>query len=182
MTLASRMGSKVAFVLGGANTLDGDLEKARAIAHPHTIIACNDAGADYPGFLPHFCTLHTEKAQEWYDKRKFPIGQCWTSNTKTVPDEHKSLYNHVDAWDGSSGLLCITVALHLGYEKVILCGVPLDKKANHYFDDAQWDDAPRYRRSWMKHKHLMEGKVKSFSGWTSLILGEPSSKWLAEKS
>lgn len=175
----------VAFILGGANTLESDFERAWELAgFPDTIIATNHAGRDFPGPLPlsHWVTLHTEKMPKWVAERRekgFPDAeQFWTSNTKTIPPEHKLLYNHVPTWDGSSGLLAITVALHLGYAKIILCGVPLDKAAGHYDDPQPWMDAPRYRQAWLNYMPHMVGKVKSFTGWTNLKFGEPTEAWL----
>lgn len=173
---------KVAFVYGGANTLQDDIKAAEALCEPDTIIACNNAGMDYPGVLPHFCTLHTELVPEWLEMRRAkglpdPLN-FWTSNVKTIPECHDTLYHKVPSWNGSSGLLCVTVAMYLGYEKIILCGVPLDKQAAHYDDDAVWMDAPRYRHAWVKHKEFMLGKVKSPSGWTRAILGEPTKEWV----
>lgn len=173
---------KVAFVYGGANTLHDDIAAAYDLCEPDTIIACNDAGMSYEGVLPHFATLHTEKVPQWLDERREkglpdPLN-FWTSNVKTVPECHRNLYKKVPPWNGSSGLLCITVALHLGYEKVILCGVPLHRTFEHYNYPGDWGDACRYRSAWVKHKPLLDGKVKSWQGWTADILGKPSREWL----
>lgn len=169
----------VAFVLGGANTLVDDYARARAFVHPHTIIATNEAGRDYKGVLPHWVTLHTEKIETWHAERLEAghgrVENFWTSN-KEAPEYMN--FRRVQSWDGSSGLLAVTVALSLGYNKVILCGVPLDKKACHYFDTKPWMDAPRYRHAWIAHRAEMEGKVKSMSGWTKLTLGEPDLEWI----
>lgn len=174
--------ARVAFVLGGANCLHRDLRVAESLVSPSTIVATNNAGRDYPGELPHWVTLHTELMPAWIAERESaglpPAQNFWTSNVKTIPPEHERLYNRVESWDGSSGLLAITVALALGYDKIILCGVPLEKRAAHYDDDRPWDDAPRYRAAWSRHMHLMEGKVKSFSGWTWLKLGAPTEEWI----
>lgn len=187
MTLASPVGSSdVAFVLGGAKTLHEDWVAALKIAVPHTYIATNETGRDFNGHLPHWCTLHTEKITDWYRQRlegRFTgVGQFWTSNIKTLPNNHilsPKDFRHVQSWDGSSGLLAITVALALGYQKIILCGVPLDKKAGHYFSpDVPWMDGPRYRHAWIKHKGDMDGRVKSMSGWTQALLGAPTKEWV----
>lgn len=176
---------KVAFVLGGANTLHDDIFKASELANPDAFIATNHAGRDFDiDSVYHWVTLHTELMPGWIDERRasgrHELYQLWTSNVKTIPPEHDGLYNHVKSWDGSSGLLAVSVALHLGYERIILCGIPLDKKADHYDYPGPWMDAPRYRRAWVKHLDDMKGKVKSFNGWTSLILGEPTEAWLNE--
>lgn len=173
---------KVAFVMGGANTLQADLEAAKSLVKPHTLIFTNHIGRDWEGIVPHWVTLHTEKMPKWIrereDKGLPPAETFWTSNTKTIPPEHQNLYSHVPSWDGSSGLLAVTVAMWLGYEKIILCGVPLDKKACHYDDKDPWMDAPRYRSAWTKRLKLLKGRVKSLSGWTKEILGAPSPEWL----
>lgn len=175
------MGSKVALVMGGANTLDADHEAAQDLCPlPDTRIFTNHAGRDYPFRVEHYVTLHPELMQDWLDHRYFlqfkSPENLWTSNKKDLPPGLK--WNHVESWDGSSGLLAVTVALHLGYDKVILCGVPLDKLAAHYDDDKPWPDGPRYRHAWTKHLTEMQGKVKSFSGWTSRLLGAPTREWL----
>lgn len=177
------MGERVAFVLGGANTLDSDMSVAYSLATPDTIIATNHAGRDFPGKLPHWCTLHTELMQGWMDERRESgrpgAGQMWTSNTKTVPPDHVELYRYLPSWNGSSGLLAVQVALELGYKRIILCGVPLDKKAEHYDYSGPWMDAPRYRSAWTRHLSEIRDYVRSPSGWTQQILGAPTSAWLS---
>lgn len=179
--------SDVAFVLGGAKTLEEDIATAKELAVPHTYIATNETGRDFDGHLPHWCTLHTEKITDWYRQRivgqgEINIGQLWTSNIKTLPNNElikPKDFRHVQSWDGSSGLLGVTVALALGYSKVILCGVPLDKKAGHYFSpDIPWMDGPRYRHAWIKHFPEMKDRVKSMSGWTQSLLGAPTKEWI----
>lgn len=173
---------RVAFVLGGANTLHSDLHSALCLCQPHTLIATNHAGRDFMGILPHWCTLHTEKMPQWIEERRaknLPDAKnFWTSNIKTVPSEHENLYRRVPSWNGSSGLLAIQVGLELGYDRIVLCGVPLDRKAEHYDVRGDWPDAPRYRSAWTKNIRHLRGKVKSFSGWTRDLLGEPTVSWL----
>lgn len=190
MTSASLVGSfDVAFVLGGAKTLREDWDNALKLTNAHTYIATNETGRDFNGPLPHWVTLHTEKITKWYEERimqtgDVPVGQFWTSNIKTLPNNNllnPYMFKHVTSWDGSSGLLAVTVALALGYRKVILCGVPLDKKAGHYFSpDVPWMDGPRYRHAWITHQDEMYGFVKSMSGWTKALLGAPTKEWLSQ--
>lgn len=162
------------------------MEQAYALVTPDTVIATNHAGKDYDGILEHWCTLHTEFMPDWVKQRReagFPDAlQFWTSNTKTIPPEHEGLYKNVPSWNGSSGLLAIQVALELGYEKIILCGIPLDKKAEHYNYTGDWMDAPRYRSAWTKNIGILKGKVKSFNGYTERILGVPTLEWLYENN
>lgn len=173
----------VAFILGSANTLEEDIRAALDLCPlPDTVIAANHAGRDFAGPLPHWVTLHTEKMPKWVEERAAagypPAENYWTSNVKTIPPEHAQLYRRAETWDGSSGLLGVTVALQLGYDRIILCGVPLDKRAAHYDDGKPWMDAPRYRHAWTRRRKKMLGKVKSMSGWTQSILGAPDYSWI----
>jgi len=61
---------KIAFVLGGANTLHEEFDRALSIVEPDTIIATNNAGRDFPTDLPHWVTLHTELMPGWMAERK----------------------------------------------------------------------------------------------------------------
>lgn len=174
------MASKVAFVMGGANTLHADHVAAESLCSPDVMIFTNHAGRDWPGQVEHYVTLHPELMQDWLDARYFMSypypNNLWTSNKKNLPQGLK--WNHVESWGGSSGLLAVTVALHLGYDKIILCGVPLDRQMRHYDSDELWQEAHKYRAGWVKYLPDMQGKVKSFSGWTSRLLGTPTRDWL----
>lgn len=183
--------ARLAVVLGGANTLAQDLidfselMKGVGLGHvPSVVVATNDAGRDYSGKVNHWVTLHPEKMAAWLEGRNakghIPPEGFWTSNTKNLPESIP--FRTVPSWNGSSGLLAVTVALHLGFTHVVLCGVPLDKNSAHYFDDKKWMDAPRYRHAWIKHKRDMDDHVRSMSGWTKAILGGPDKEWLNELS
>jgi hypothetical protein len=170
----------VAFVLGGANTLHADYDAALALHAPDAIIAANHAAKDYPGNVDHFVTLHPELLGGWIAERAdngLPEAlNYWTSNKKNLPADIP--FKQVVSWDGSSGLLGVTVAMHLGYTRVILCGVPLDKAAAHYNYAGDWMDAPRYRAAWVKHRPDMRKNVRSMSGWTQRLLGAPTLEWI----
>lgn len=171
---------KVAFVLGGANTLDDDLWRAMTLCKPDTMIMTNHTARDWPGEVAHMVTLHPELVGGWLEERRAKglsdPKNLWTSNKKNLPPEFE--FHQVESWDGSSGLLSVTIALHLCYDKVVMCGVPLDKNAAHYDCAEIWKDAPRYRHSWLKRRKEMQDKVKSMSGWTQKLLGAPTMDWL----
>lgn len=80
-----------------------------------------------------------------------------------------------DWWkpSGSSALLGAQAAITiLGYEKVILCGCPLEGrngKGNAY---------DTFRKGWEANTKNVLGKVKSMSGWTAQLLGMPTEEWI----
>jgi len=70
-------------------------------------------------------------------------------------------------YSGSSTLLGVKVALRFGYRKIILCGSPLD--------DPKY---VQFRPGWLFVQDMIRDTVRSMSGWTRTILGEPTEEWL----
>ena len=58
-------------------------------------------------------------------------------------------------------------------------GVPLTREAEHYDKPGLWRDAGNYRKGWVEHATTMNGRVRSMSGWTAELLGQPDAAWLA---
>ena len=74
---------------------------------------------------------------------------------------------------GSSALLGTLWALAHGYQRIVLCGCPLQGK-NKFGGDyyRQFHSGWRYRYEEIKNH------VRSMSGWTSEFLGKPTEEWL----
>ena len=73
----------------------------------------------------------------------------------------------------------MTVAFHLKIEKVVLCGVPMDEQGN--VDGREnWalKEVMIHREGWNKRYDLLKDRVRSMSGWTRELLGEPTRDWL----
>jgi hypothetical protein len=74
---------------------------------------------------------------------------------------------------GSSAITGTLAAIRMGYRKIILAGCPLTGNApggNPYEE---------FRAGWEDKKLELIGIVKSMSGWTKELLGEPTGEWLA---
>lgn len=72
-----------------------------------------------------------------------------------------------------SGLYGVRIALLLGYDQIVLAGIPNDA-TGHFYED------PRTARSmvtsaavWKRFAPEMAGRVTSLSGWTADLLGAP---------
>lgn len=173
---------KIAFVLGSGDTLHDDLARALAIVTPDLWLAANHAGRDHDGLLDHWCTMHPEKMAGWVQERRDQgrpdAGMLWRPQHKQ-PGRNLTMQN-APSWGGSSGLLCVTVALMFcDASHVVLCGVPLEAENKHYDDTRRvWAEAPRYRHAWVKHQEKMRVRVRSMSGWTRQLLGDPTEEWL----
>ena len=81
---------------------------------------------------------------------------------------------------GSSGLFALKVALvDLGFDRAVLCGVPISEMAGHVTNGPVWGDAPHYREAWTEAAPEIIGRARSMSGWTRDLLGAPTADWIA---
>jgi len=83
------------------------------------------------------------------------------------------LYKENGEKSGSSALLGVYAAQMLGYNKIILCGCPLEGKSK-----TTKYPYSNYRVGWLKSYKLEKEKVRSTSGWTKEFLGEVTREWL----
>jgi hypothetical protein len=83
-----------------------------------------------------------------------------------------------ETWIRSAGQLAVAVGVALGYDQVVMAGVPCDA-AGHFYPTSEAhiykDYAGGFHTStWMKLKSdFFEGKVRSLSGFTRDWFGEP---------
>lgn len=86
---------------------------------------------------------------------------------------------------GSSSLFATRIALELGYERVVLAGVPLegttticDADGSEVVEEPSAAGFAVYRRGWEKVHGEIADNVRSMSGWTRETFGEPTAEWL----
>ena len=61
---------------------------------------------------------------------------------------------------------------------MMFAGVPMTVEGEHYHAKGNWTACRNYRKQWIAHKARLDGRVKSLSGWTKELLGEPTSDWI----
>jgi hypothetical protein len=172
-----------ALVLGGAMGLFEEEAAARAMGFvPDILVATNHAGRDREEPVDHWVSFHQELFPLWLKERRArglaDPGQLWTCAPAPAPKSLDLPVRKAANWRGSSGLLAVTVALELGASHVVCCGVPLRKEGEHYDKPGLWRDAGNYRAGWVNHAAVMAGRVRSMSGWTAELLGQPDPAWL----
>jgi hypothetical protein len=164
----------LALVLGGALTVWDDVEAALALTEADGIVACNDIAADWPGPLDAAATLHPEFWPRWAARRAakgYPPVPRVFFNGWAFPGQDRS---------GSSGLFALKVALvDLGYDRAVLCGVPMDERARHIANFKPWRGAQTLRAGWVQALPAIADRARSMSGWTADLLGRPTPDWLA---
>lgn len=174
----------VAVVIGGARSVwsefDQSEELLRQTGQTWENFCVNDMIEHFPRFINHAVTLHPEKFGFWALHRikaqRPAIDRVWS---------HRIMFDGCEAvrdWNGSVGLLAVKIARVLGYRKVIVCGVPMTDVANHFRrPESPWPASFGFRRGWMTHRSNLDSYVKSWSGWTKDLLGEPTAAWLVEE-
>jgi len=75
---------------------------------------------------------------------------------------------------GSSSHLGALYAIRIGYKKIILCGCPLTG-ASLTRSGAAYET---FRTGWTAKLDKVKPFVRSMSGWTKELLGEPTQEWL----
>jgi len=175
----------LALVLGGASCMRDDLSRFERM-HPvddAVIIAVNDAGWAYPGKIDHWVTLHVEHLSRWVATRR-ELGRNMDFETWSRPGpksrQHQPTDHVLGHWGkGSSGLFAVTVAQHLGFKRIVLCGVPMSTAGN-VSGKSEWpvDEVTLHREGWVYHLGRIKDTVRSMSGWTKGILGAPTEEWL----
>src|SRR6185312_14812395 len=81
-------------------------------------------------------------------------------------------------WGGSVGMFGYVVARHLGFDRVLLCGVPMTNH-NHFVRKAPWIAVKCFTDAWKVRRDQMSPYVRSLSGgWTEELFGKPDAEWL----
>lgn len=178
---------QAALILGGAECVWEDIATVeRMVGKPWDgmLIAINDIGCHWPRRIDHWVSLHPDKFKVWTKaraKNKYPNGYTTWGRVKRHDTDRE-----IKSWGGgSSGLLAVVVAFELEVPKIILAGVPLDNRP--HFPESQvhrvgkkWSSGPTHFKAWRKPDVLdrLQGRVKSVSGRTRGLLGEPTLEWL----
>lgn len=173
-----------ALVIGCAQGVFYEAEKALLAVPFDHIIAVNNIGCDYPGEIDSWATYHANRFEGWINKRQEkgyqPAKHYWTSTfgRKECQYELKLKPTQLKLQGGSSGLLGVYVADCIGAQEIVLAGIPMDAAAGHYDSDKPWNEANQHRPHWLAMPAELKAKVRSMSGWTREIFGAP--EWYVE--
>jgi hypothetical protein len=179
-------------VLGGGATLHDDLERARKTVPFDAVVACNEAGIEWPGELRAWVSLHAryystgpnwrkQRADKGYPPAKAHYGHPEAFKGANMPDVIATPYSFAGEKSGSSGLFAAKVALvDLGFDRVVFCGVPMDP-IPHFTGRESWvprdtdgrTSAHGFRNSWLAVPQDYRDRMRSMSGWTRVLLGAP---------
>ncbi len=188
---------RTAIILGGAIGVFEEAAAAQELHRHDIVVACNDAITRWPGELAAAVTFHAEQLAKWLALRHdagYPapervfvrkgvrpaVLEPHRSALKAFkPTETESRFFGQSA-SGSSGLFAAKVALFdLGCDLGTCCGIPMaPERRNIVRQNINWRDAIHLRQGWMQALPVIKGRLRSMSGWTAAILGEPTLEWL----
>ena len=183
---------RTALVIGGARCVHDDVERILSLGKFHGVVTVNAITARWPGRIDAAVSKHPEHWPNWLaarDRRGLPRPdrilahlEAPTGNSK-LPDCITGLteFRFPDQPDsGSSGLFGLKVALmDLGFDRAVMCGVPLTEAAGHVFTGPTWPGAHHYHAAWRQAFPHIRFRARSMSGFTADLLGQPDAEWLA---
>jgi hypothetical protein len=171
-----------ALVLGGAACVHEGAERALALFQPDAIFAVNNIGIDWSGRLDYWCTLHPLPTHKWPGMAQALVRRHKAGLNRPQTWAHRpgpGIDRTTGDWAGSSSLFAVKVARLEGFERIVLAGVPMNA-SYHYNDARPWMQHTAFVNGWRKRAPEIRPFVRSMSGWTRELLGDPSAEWLAE--
>lgn len=180
---------RTALILGGASCLAEDVETALRLGDYSGVVCANDAISWWPHDLDGAVSLHAEKlAAKWlparlkqgYSRPKLVAAKD-PGHSRCIPplDRYIDPFFPGQIHSGSSGLMAAKMALiDLGFERGVLCGIPMDGQP-HFFDDQPWRSAKSHVRGWNEAMPVIKDRLRSVSGITRDWLGAADKEWLS---
>lgn len=179
---------KQAILCGSAPCLLEDFGEASARTPHSAVLVVNEAGRVVRG--AHLMTQHPEKAS-WFRERSLNP----TITIHTGKPRERAWQPDIDVyWPdcvtlATSGGSAIAIALRMGFESIILCGMPMNGGDGYFSQSAMKTDEPRfglepaesgYIRGYKdrlidfteKHPEALQ-RVRSLSGFTREVFGAP---------
>lgn len=188
--------NEVVLITGDGHTLLDDLKRFDEMDVPHDLYCVNHSVKAVKRLVNHWTAIDSEEAMwlaenlpneavpEGHRMVRHVIGICpvgydyfWEIG-KASSDDPKSLM----LWCGSTAYFAVLSAIWMGYQKIILAGVPLDR-GPHWYDPPDDLRSPKWvgevYTTWMDFARMAEAKkTRSLSGYSAFILGEPTEEWL----
>lgn len=169
-------------ICGGGKTFWNDYERAMNMVGKCDTMAVNISSMFVPN-LTHMFSLHhrhISHLKAWRDVEY--------AEKKVICHAIKEYPNTDYAWKlamaaSTSGLMAVVLGWILGYRKFILCGVPMDNSGYYYkpeFNETFPD--PVSQRDIGNIQTRFGDMVRSMSGNTKKILGEPTPEWIKGES
>jgi hypothetical protein len=175
---------------GDGECLQEDVKRFESWNVPHDLFCCNRSILYFQRPVQHWGAVDAEESawlSEFYNPAhgrflRHVIGACkvgydifWAINTPCETEFGRRL------WIGNSGYFGMLCCLAMGYKKVVLAGMPLDR--NRHWYDPEGVEGPNWASDtytiWMDYKMQKREaeRVRSLSGYSKFIMGEATKEW-----
>ena len=156
-----------------------DISQIRDIQN-YDIMCVNDMVMHFPLKVDHFYTNDYRMLSQWLSARRPRYKKDFEESivSHCCYDPPKGVIKWPWPGHGTSSLNAVYTGLALGYDEILIAGVPLDN-SGHYFDppwvESKFENEVPNRdflpRHWKDAKEkVFQGKVKSLSGRTKQLL------------
>jgi hypothetical protein len=167
-------------IIGGARCVWDDYTKLTKSGFQGSVMAVNDIGLYFDKMLNHWVSMHANYLVQWVALRRghSMLGHECLTHTRE-PHAGIRVAWDIQPYGWTSGTFAAQVAIALGYESIVLCGVPQDGMGR--FFDPPWmpggehDDknSKKAFRNIVENCPELKRCVRSMSGWTKGLFGEP---------
>lgn len=145
------------------------------------VMCVNDVVMHYPGRVKHLYSNDHRMIPHWLGARRHQYTRAFGPIEYTHSCRVGGKYSWPWPGHGTSALGAVYTGLAMGYETIVLCGVPLDNSPNYFSPD--WELRNFTREVGVKNGEMQywaraaskcfHGRVKSMSGRTRELLGAP---------
>ena len=191
----------VVAIVGDGNTMPHDLDTFRGWDIPHDIYSVNRSMLYFQEQVDHWCAIDSEESA-WFMENIHPgitpDRQILRHTIGYFPLAFdvfwEQVYPFTDEiqrriWIGNSGYFALLTALHMGYEKIVLLGMPLNHEPHWYEkpDEPPPMWAGKAFTQWVDFKLKRPeaaAKVRAMPGATSyseFILGGATKQWVISR-
>jgi hypothetical protein len=180
--LPTARGKGSLLVIGSGTGVWEDLRQCDQRHGDQDRLAVNDMMTYYPGRLQHGVSLHTDKLPGWTFGQYYRGAKAGWPPMQVHSHQPSDQVQHV--WPltregGTSGLFGVLIGLLMGYERIILAGIPCDDSPR--FFDPPWQLHTQFgletvHQEWLRVRDgvpLFKERVRSLSGNTAKWLGKP---------
>lgn len=150
-------------------------EDVNGLPEPTAVMAVNDIGMYWPGQLKHWYSNDDEQLVAWATGRRRDYTYRWPGfRLHSCFNKTGKVHHWPFPGQGSSGLVATFVALALGYEHILVAGIPFDD-SGHFFDPPQAHNL-RKDRKWSNFTgetpdRLIERSIPLWKGRVRFLSG-----------
>ena len=174
-------------IIGGARCVWYDYIKLEETGFSGSVMAVNDVGMYFDKPLNHWVSMHASYLVQWASLRKghSMMGHECLTHTREASPGIRAHWD-IQPYGWTSGTFAMQVAVALGYDRIVLCGIPQDGTGR--FFDPPWmpggehndGNSKKAFRNIIEYCPEMKARIRSMSGWTKEVFGGPA--WITNES